>query len=242
MKDTEKLVERAQRGIFEYISQHPDCNLLPKEQDLVEILGVSRVVVREALSSLRTLGFIETRRKKGTEVVKPEVFGILKKMILSGLLDKETLRDLYQLRIMLEIGMADFIFLNRSEEQMSHLEDLMVMENSIRDKRRKENDPEEKLALAKELTAIDVDFHSTLFHMTGNKSLVDFQHVLQHLFTLYFPSPEDRDIHEQTIVSHIGLFNILRTGNPESFRMAMRMHLQRQLDSMERVLENTSNK
>ncbi|HYH56481.1 MAG TPA: GntR family transcriptional regulator, partial [Anseongella sp.] len=38
---------------------------LPKEIELAEALGVSRNVVREALSRLRMLGMIETKRKRG---------------------------------------------------------------------------------------------------------------------------------------------------------------------------------
>ena len=118
MKDDVTLVEQTQRDILKYISQNGNAAKLPKEQDFVELLGVSRVVVREALSRLRAVGIIETKRKKGTTVVVPEVFGVLKSIVDSGLLDKDTLRDLYQLRLMLEIGMADFIYMNKTPQQM----------------------------------------------------------------------------------------------------------------------------
>ena len=51
-KEELTLVEQAQRDILKYISDNKDPQL-PKEQELVEQLGVSRVVVREALSRLR---------------------------------------------------------------------------------------------------------------------------------------------------------------------------------------------
>ena len=100
MKEDITLVEQTQRDILKYISQNGNAAArLPKEQEFVELLGVSRVVVREALSRLRALGIIETKRKKGTVVVVPEIFGVLKSIVASGLLDKDTLRDLYQLRL-----------------------------------------------------------------------------------------------------------------------------------------------
>ena len=123
MKEDITLVEQTQRDILKYISQNGNAAArLPKEQEFVELLGVSRVVVREALSRLRALGIIETKRKKGTVVVVPEIFGVLKSIVASGLLDKDTLRDLYQLRLMLEIGMADFIYMNKTSEQMNQLD------------------------------------------------------------------------------------------------------------------------
>lgn len=78
MKTETSLVEQAQRDILKYIANNADTKELPKENDLAEILGVSRVVVREALSRLRALGFIETRRKKGSTIVTPEIFGVMK--------------------------------------------------------------------------------------------------------------------------------------------------------------------
>ena len=60
MKDDVSLVEQTQRDILEYISKNNSNAQLPKEQEFVGLLGVSRVVVREALSRLRALGIIET--------------------------------------------------------------------------------------------------------------------------------------------------------------------------------------
>ena len=238
MAEEINLVEKSQNDILEYISSHPGITQLPKEQEFVEILGVSRVVVREALSQLRVLGIIETKKKKGTVVVQPEVFGVMKKLIGRGILSKETLKDLYELRIMLEIGMADYVFKNKTEKQMEILDKLMLEETRIRQQRINASE-DEKADMAEQLRDIDVRFHSVIFEMTGNKSVMDFHEVLQHLFTLYFPSNE-RDYHDQTVVSHVGLFNILRIGNAETFRMAMRLHLQRQMDRMDKVLNNTA--
>ena len=222
MKEDVTLVEQTQRDILKYISQNGNSSRLPKEQEFVELLGVSRVVVREALSRLRAVGIIETKRKKGTVVVVPEVFGVLKSIVASGLLDKDTLRDLYQLRLMLEIGMADFIYMNRTEAQMDELDRIVAEEVSLNNEMAMTDDLDQRYAIAKKLTDVDVRFHSKLFEMTGNKSLIDFQYILRHLFTLYYPKVKT-DYHSRTLVSHVSLYNILRTSTPDAFRMAMRM-------------------
>ena len=234
------MVEQTQRDILKYISQNGNSSRLPKEQEFVELLGVSRVVVREALSRLRAVGIIETKRKKGTVVVVPEVFGVLKSIVASGLLDKDTLRDLYQLRLMLEIGMADFIYMNRTDVQMEELDRIVAEEVSLSNEMATADDMDQRYAIAKKLTDVDVRFHSKLFEMTGNKSLIDFQYILRHLFTLYYPKIRT-DYHSRTLVSHVSLYNILRTSTPDAFRMGMRLHLKTQFDNMESILEKTFN-
>ncbi len=234
------MVEQTQRDILKYISQNGNSSRLPKEQEFVELLGVSRVVVREALSRLRAVGIIETKRKKGTVVVVPEVFGVLKSIVASGLLDKDTLRDLYQLRLMLEIGMADFIYMNRTDAQMEELDRIVAEEVSLSNEMATADDMDQRYAIAKKLTDVDVRFHSKLFEMTGNKSLIDFQYILRHLFTLYYPKIRT-DYHSRTLVSHVSLYNILRTSTPDAFRMGMRLHLKTQFDNMESILEKTFN-
>lgn len=240
MKEDVTLVEQTQRDILKYISQNGNSSRLPKEQEFVELLGVSRVVVREALSCLRAVGIIETKRKKGTVVVVPEVFGVLKSIVASGLLDKDTLRDLYQLRLMLEIGMADFIYMNRTDAQMEELDRIVAEEVSLSNEMATADDMDQRYAIAKKLTDVDVRFHSKLFEMTGNKSLIDFQYILRHLFTLYYPKIRT-DYHSRALVSHVSLYNILRTSTPDAFRMGMRLHLKTQFDNMESILEKTFN-
>ena len=99
-------------------------------------------------------------------------------------------------------------------------------------------DIEEQYEIARKLTDVDVRFHSKLFEMTGNKSLIDFQYILRHLFTLYFPKVKT-DWHSRVLVSHVSLYNILRTSTPDAFRMGMRLHLKTQFDNMETILDKT---
>ena len=232
------LVQQAQKGILDYIASTPEIKQLPKEQEFAEILGVSRIVIREALSSLRALGIIETKKKKGTTVVVPDVFGVINTVISAGLLDKTTLRDLYQLRIMLEVGAADFIFMGKNEQNMKELEAIVAKEAALEEEMHKAGTDEERFEVAKRLTKLDFQFHTKLFEITGNKSLIDFQHILRHLFTLYRPKIK-KDFHVRNIISHIDLFNVLRTGTPDSFRMAIRLHLDSQIRDMEANIDST---
>lgn len=241
MKVEQTLVEQTQNDILKYIADHQDEKRLPKEQELGDLLGVSRVVVREALSRIRALGLIETKRKLGTVIVSPKIFGSLSSIVTSGQLERQTLKDLYELRLMIEIGMSDFLFLNKTDAGMKKLETIVAKQFTLENKLTAAQTEDEKYEIAKQLTEIDVRFHSALFEMTGNKSLMDFQSILRHLFTLYIPKLH-KDYHDITLVSHISLYNILRTGTPDAFRTAMRLHLKTQFDNMEQNLDKAFNR
>lgn len=241
MKVEQTLVEQTQNEILKYIASHQEEKKLPKEQELADLLGVSRVVVREALSRIRALGIIETRRKSGTVIVTPKIFGSLSSIITSGQLERQTLKDLYELRLMIEIGMSDFLFMNKTEAGMKKLEAIVERQFALENKLIAAETEEDKYEIAKQLTDIDIKFHSALFEMTGNRSLMDFQSILRHLFTLYVPKLH-KDYHDITLVSHISLYNILRTGNADAFRTAMRLHLKTQFDNIENNLDKAFNK
>lgn len=222
------LVEQIQRKILQYIVDHniqPGA-LLPKENELVEILGVSRIVVREALSSLRTLGIIETKRKKGTVLASPDMFGAIKLIINSGALNIEALRDLYELRLMLEIGLADFLFLRKTDEDIKLLRSIV--------------EQEELASTTEESIQLDILFHKTLYRIVGNKSLESFQKLLGQLFAIYAPRKKDWKVKQ--IITHASLVEILQAGSPDSFRVGMRLHLNTQFENMKEILEGMEKK
>ncbi|MDR2146918.1 MAG: FCD domain-containing protein [Tannerella sp.] len=222
------LVEQVQKKLLQYIVEQniKKGEQFPKESELADKLGVSRVIVREALSSLRTLGFIETRKKRGTTLISPDVFGVLKIIINSGILDVDSLRDLYELRLMLEIGMSDFIFLRKTANDMQLLENIV--------------NQEKEAATTEESIQLDVLFHKTLYKISGNKSLESFQKLLDGLFSIYVPRKKDWQVKQ--IISHAGLLEVLKSGTPDAFRMAMRLHLNTQFENMEEAMSRIQQK
>src|SRR5262245_62314791 len=69
---------------------------LPGELDLARRLGVSRAVVREAISRLRALGVIDSRKNRGAVLRPPDPFLGLERVLAIPLLDRETERDLME--------------------------------------------------------------------------------------------------------------------------------------------------
>jgi GntR family transcriptional regulator, transcriptional repressor for pyruvate dehydrogenase complex len=83
---------------------------IPQEIELAETLGVSSTVIREALLRLRMMGLIDSKKKKGAVIISPDLFAIMSKSMNPHILDQDTLREILEIRLVIEIGMADLIF------------------------------------------------------------------------------------------------------------------------------------
>ncbi len=186
-------------------------DVLPKEAELAESLGVSRSVIREALSRLRMLGMIDVRKRRGTVLTEPDVLSGMSRILEPKLLSKETLKRLFEVRLMLEMGLGEFLFNRITERHFRKLDGILDAETIAGSK--------------SELVALDIKFHATLYEITGNPVITRFQHMLQPIFQFGLDYREE--IHEPGIpsaVTHRDLVAILRDGDASQFREAMRQH------------------
>ena len=238
MKESTNLVEQTQKSILNYINSHPEGSQLPKERDLVNILGVSRVVIREALSSLKALGLIESKRKGGTKVISPDIFGVVKLIIEAGCLDDNTLSDLFQFRFALEIGFADIIFKKLTPAHLDSIGKIIDEELAVKEEITAHGVTNE---LYEKLKDLDIKFHSELIRVTENDSYINFQGVLLHLFSFYSPKKE-LDFNRSDIITHAILYNILKVGTADEFRMAMRLHLGQLLNDYEQRIDRMTSR
>jgi GntR family transcriptional repressor for pyruvate dehydrogenase complex len=214
--DTTSLVDKVENSLVELLQQK---NLqvgdsIPKEIELVALLGVSRTVIREALTRLRTMGLIESKKKKGSVITSPDLFGIMSKSMNPHILDQHTLIEIFEIRLVLEVGMADFLFQRKTKEDIAELYEIVSKEPLITDK---------------QLFNIghEVAFHGKLYEITGNETLKKFQKMLLPVFDyVHHSGLLGKAILFKNFVSHKGLVDVLEKGTPELFRNAMRHHLE----------------
>jgi DNA-binding FadR family transcriptional regulator len=187
---------------------------LPSEMDLARELGVSRNVVREALSRLRMLGVLDTRQRRGMVLREPDVFGSLARLLDLPVLSDDTRRNLFELRLVVEIGLADLVFMNRTEEDLAALHEIVEVE---------EEHAEDPVISVK----CDIAFHTRLYKIAGNPTLNRFQALLEPFFTWEGQKGfEPERFKQYSTVSHRDLARVLETGSPDRFREAMRRHLE----------------
>lgn len=185
---------------------------IPKEQELADALGVSRNVVREALSRLRMLGLIESRKKRGMILTQPDVMKGLERIIHPTILNESVRKQLFELRLVLEVGLGDLLFKRKTPELLTKL-DLVV-------------EREDRATTQVEKIRCEFEFHSTLYEMAGNDTLKRFQAILLPVFE-YVTEYESKLQHTSTgVVTHADLVTILKGGDADEYPNAMRKHLE----------------
>lgn len=190
---------------------------LPKELELVAALGVSRNVVREALSRLRMLGMIETRKKRGMILARPDILGTFERVLDPLIIDDDILKDLFELRLVLEMGLADLLFLRKTDKDIAELEKIAQNETLEGEKQFRVNN--------------EIAFHGKLYEMSGNNTLKRFQVMLLPVFG-YVTTLENKDKYKVGKVNHKDLVNILKNGTKEDFKVGMYEHLKPHFDSL----------
>ncbi|MFJ1431150.1 FadR/GntR family transcriptional regulator [Capnocytophaga canimorsus] len=220
------LVDRVEQRIMEYIKENnlKPGDSLPKEIQFSEWLGVSRTAIREAMSRLRTLGLVESKKHRGMILKEPDLVENFEKMLNPQILDEATLQDLFEFRLMFEIGMVDFVFARKTHEQIRELEQLVSESENVQC-----NDKHFSLET-------EVKFHKALYKMANNNMLFKFQRILLPVFQyVHELQKNELNYHSwgggftdapQKVVTHKDLVRELKEGTPQSFREAMRMHLE----------------
>lgn len=213
--DTSSLVDKVEQRLMEYIKikQLKVGDVLPKELDLSESFGVSRTVIREALLRLKTIGLIESKKHKGAVICNPDVLGSLRKVFHPSILDHTTLKDMFEMRLALEVGMADFIVSKITDEDIQELEEIA------------------KGIVSGDTAAPwqindEIRFHGKLYTISQNKVLLELQELLIPIFEyVHENSFLDRPIVKGEFISHKELVEVLKTRDAEAYRKAIRQHL-----------------
>jgi DNA-binding FadR family transcriptional regulator len=189
---------------------------LPTETEIMAEQGVSRSVVREAISRLQAAGLVETRHGIGTFVLPPPaVMGIDPATVT-------TVRDviaLLELRIGLETEAAGLAAARRTEAQLAEVRAALA---ALQQAARRGEDTVE----------LDQRFHLAIAEASGNEY---FRAILQHLGANIIPRARINSARlthadpaayiEQVGREHEQLVDAIARGDAESARAAMRLHI-----------------
>ncbi|TWF40445.1 DNA-binding FadR family transcriptional regulator [Chitinophaga polysaccharea] len=211
------MAERVEASLREYFAKEnfKPGDPLPTELELAAALGVSRNVVREALSRFKMLGIIETKKKTGMVISNPDIVGTFEKVLTPEIMDESTLQDLFELRLVLEMGIADLLFLRKTPADLDELDEIVARE--VKDK---------NFRISNEIA-----FHGKLYEMTGNETMKRFQNLLLPVFGYVMKLENRKSVAGK--VSHQDLVKILRKGTVKDFKEGMQAHLQPHLDRLQ---------
>jgi GntR family transcriptional repressor for pyruvate dehydrogenase complex len=194
---------------------HPG-DKLPTETEIMVEQGVSRSVVREAISRLQAAGLVETRHGIGTFVLPPPaVLGIDPATVT-------TVRDviaLLELRIGLETEAAGLAAARRTDDQLAEVRAALAALQQAAHR-------------GEDTVELDQRFHLAIAEASGNEY---FSAILQHLGANIIPRARINSARlthadpaaymEQVGREHEQLVDAIARGDAESARAAMRLHI-----------------
>ena len=195
---------------------------LPSEGSIVREHGMSRTVVREALSKLQASGLVETRHGIGTFVIERQTQNGFR-------LDVETaagVRQVLELRIGLEGQAAALAALRRSDEHLRQMRQAL-------------DDYQDLAAAGDSCIEPDRRFHLLIAEASGNPY---FSEMMNHLGNVLIPRSRI-DLAERSgtnlarqaylaNLEHEAILNAIRRQDPDAARAAIRLHFSNSQDRL----------
>ena len=213
----ETLVEAIAQKLISYIAVNrlKEGEQLPSERELIELIGVSRIPLREALCMLKGLGIIEAKHGKGIfvkEIDLSTIFGMLSPLlkVQNGI----NMEDILQVRFYLEGDIAEIGACKRTEENLKKLGSAL-------------EGMKETISSIKRFVRYDMDFHSELARSTQNKIFHLFISSLTDLLCeVQFRYPDTKKHREVSLEYHREIFEAVKGKNPERARKLMQEHIE----------------
>ncbi|MFC3040759.1 FadR/GntR family transcriptional regulator [Virgibacillus xinjiangensis] len=192
---------------------------LPPEMELMEMLSVSRPILREALSSLETLGVIHRKTREGT-FFSEEVGSEPHRLMLA--LSAGDIDTIIETRLTQELGLVGL-----AAEKISELE-LRKLEENIAQMEAAEGDYLE----------IDREFHRIIAFSASNSITEGMIDALLNMYdkTMENIAVKDRN-KEKTVQHHKDIFHALKKRDPIEAYASMYRHLDHARNRLIRPLQ-----
>ncbi|GAB3628885.1 GntR family transcriptional regulator [Pandoraea terrae] len=212
---------RLSEQVADTLAQHirdgafPAGEKLPSEAQLVEQFKVSRTVIREAVSQLKSLGLVVSRQGFGVVVQEP---GIRPLAFDAGhVASRKAVVQMAEVRRVLEAEAARQAAANRSDEDLRTIRNAVT---ALADAARKGLDGVEE----------DVNFHRSIAAATGNPFLIaTLDYLSQYLRSAVQVTRANEarreDFFQEVLREHDAIVKAIEKGDPTGARKAAANHM-----------------
>lgn len=215
----EKLSELIYENIVGLITggEYKVDDKLPSEHELANYYKVSRAPVREAISKLISMGYVESSQGKGTYVKNITVSDEIKEYTY-GEFNKKELFDLLEMRTTLEVKSAELAAERRTVEDLSKISEALSDFKKITQNQR-------ILGMR-----ADYDFHEAIVMSTQNDFMIQTFNNLQNVhrnaleFSLKLNMGKPRK-REMVYDEHAEIYEAIKKGDSSSAAKCMKKHL-----------------
>ncbi len=195
----------------------------PSETEFAKQLGVSRGILREALTILQSKGYISRKPKDGTYI--REFFE--KKDFHESILEtfqKASYLDLLEVRETLETKIIELVVERGTDEELEEVEKYLV------------NEVEDFNVVA------DQGFHQKIAALTKNTILINFMYVYYDMIhDLASKTLKSEKCREQLIKEHRRILNALKERDVEKAKSVMKFHLSKVKESVNKLKSDIDN-
>ena len=190
---------------------------LPTEPVLCQMLGCSRNRLREAIQRLQALDVLDVRHGVGTFVgrlsLRPLADVLQFSALVKARVDRKAVRDILDVRIAVDRGMAPTICDRISQDDADELLALCAEMNSLAEQGRM-------------LSVVDRRFHLRLAELAGNdlagELVVAFWDVMEHIEIDLARQPQDEIV--RTAQSHLLMTQCALASDLAGYYEALDMH------------------
>lgn len=193
-----------------------DGDPLPPEREIVQAYGVSRTVVREAVVALSNKGLVEAKprfrpvvRKPGYDTAIETVGAVVESLIRQS----GGVRNLFDLRIMMEAALVREAALKANREQISRMKEALAANKAAIDD-------------SERFYETDVAFHGVLYEIPDNPVLPSIHRAytgwLSHHWRQMPRLPERNQVNYE---SHLRIFEAILHRDPDAAEAALRKHM-----------------
>jgi GntR family transcriptional repressor for pyruvate dehydrogenase complex len=221
LRAEQNLTERVAALLRDEITggQFKPGDVLAPEQAIAERLGVSRTVVREAVSRLKVDGMVTSKQGRGLTVLNNRKSSVLRLPAVAGK-DAEEVLAMVELRLGFDIEAAAFA------AQRREAADLAAMRTALQD-----------MSAALEAgdvgagTEADFRFHRAIAQAAHNPNYLTFFDFLGELYQRNLLVSRGRSARsagraEQAQKEHEAIFAAIAAGDPNAARSAVRRHVE----------------
>lgn len=193
-------------------------DVLPPEQLIAERLGVSRTVLREAVSRLKVDGLVASKQGRGLVVLNNRPSSVLRLHSASDH-DLEELIAVVELRLGFEIEAAAFAAVRRSDDDLAEMREAL-------------GQMQEAIASGEVSAGVDADFrfHQAIARATRNDNYITFFQFFTSLYQRNLLASRSRSAKtargELAQKEHEAIYAAIRKGDPELARRAARQHVE----------------
>lgn len=196
--------------------EYKENEVLQPESYFVDYFGVGRGTIREAFKKLNTLGLVTIKQGRGTIVNRVSLGNLMHPLYSAIVFNEYNAKQIYDVRAVLEAGVAGLAAMNSTEKDKGVLEELADAMLSATQKRDSST-----------FSKLDIRFHEYIVEMADNEVLKIIYNTINDIINKYIVETNfSLEVISESAQCHYKICEAIVSHNPDEARYRMRRHIE----------------